>query len=271
MCDVIHSTADIARRHDFMAGLVGEAGALAMSYFRQPARLNVETKGLQDFVTAADRAVEDFIVSRLGQAFPEDGVIGEERGAQGSSGGAIWIIDPIDGTANFARGLPFWCISVALLVGRQIVSGFIHDPVTGETFSALRGKGALCDGQAIRVAQTATPELARINIGFTFRCDPQISFSAIERLVASRCDWSRLGSAALGLAYVASGRLDGYWAPHVNAWDVAAGICLVDEAGGWVSDFLAGDGLAKGNPILAAAPGMAEFFKSRLQDLAPLG
>jgi myo-inositol-1(or 4)-monophosphatase len=264
------SVPQIKERQDLMVGLIKEAGALALSYFRHPARLQIESKGTQDFVTAADRAVEALLVSRIGEVFPADGIIGEEGGTHGrvSGTGATWIIDPIDGTANFARGLPFWCISVGLMVGKAIEIGFIYDPVVGEMFSARRGAGSFCDGQPIQVSDVVSPDRARINLGFTFRRRPEFFLKAIERMVANNCDWSRLGSAALGMAYVASGRLDGFWAPFVNAWDVAAGICLVKEAGGVVSDFLADDGLHKGNTILAATPGMEAFFWSQLHDLA---
>jgi myo-inositol-1(or 4)-monophosphatase len=182
--------------------------------------------------------------------------------------GAVWVIDPIDGTANFARGLPFWCISVALMVGAEIEIGLILDPVTGELFSARRGAGVFCDGQPVHVSAIDKPDLARINLGFTFRRDPKYFLTAIDRLVANNCDWSRLGSAALGLSYVACGRLDGYWAPLVKAWDVAAGICLAKEAGAVVNDFMADGGLRNGNMILAATPGMAAFFDAQLHDLA---
>lgn len=258
---------DITRRYDFLGPLIREAGGLARSYFRQPTRLGIETKGTQDFVTAADRAVEAFLVGRILAAFPGDGVLGEEGGRQGSESGPVWVIDPIDGTANFARGLSFWCISVALMVGGDIVFGIIHDPVGGETFAARQGAGAFCDDQPMAASTVATPDRARINLGYSFRCKPDGILQAIDRMVASQCEWNRLGSAALALAYVACGRLDGHWAPFVNVWDVAAGICLVREAGGWVSDFLADDGLHKGNPILASAPGMTAFFREKLGDL----
>ncbi len=260
----------ITERQDLMLDLIRQAGSLALSYFRHPARLQVESKGTQDFVTAADRAVETLLVARIVAAFPADGIIGEEGGSHGriSESGATWIIDPIDGTANFARGLPFWCISVGLMVGTEIEAGFIYDPVAGEMFSARRGTGSFCDGRPIQVSEVVSPDRARINLGFTFRRRPEFFLKAIERMVANHCDWSRLGSAALGMAYVASGRLDGFWAPFVYAWDVAAGICLVKEAGGTVSDFLADDGLHKGNAILAATPGMEAFFRSQLDDLA---
>lgn len=252
-----------------MHGLVREAGVLALQYFRDQTRLQIESKGTQDFVTAADRAVEAMLVGRIASAFPDDAIIGEEGGVHGepSGGRPTWIIDPIDGTANFARGLPFWAISVALMVGNDIELGWVLDPVTGELFSARRGQGALCDGLGAAVSGVTSPERARINLGFTFKRKPEFFLEAINRMVAGHCDWNRLGSAALAMAYVACGRLDGYWAPFVNAWDVAGGICLVKEAGGYVSDFLGGDGLRKGNPILAATPGMVEFFRTRLDDL----
>lgn len=259
----------IAERQAFMSPLIREAGALAMRYFRDRSRLQVESKGTQDFVTAADRAVEAMLVQKIAETFPGDAVIGEEGGIRGELAGEpmIWIIDPIDGTANFARGLPFWAVSVALMAAGEIVLGWVLDPVTNELFSARHGQGVSCDGRPAAVSGVTSPERARINLGFTFKRRPEFFLEAIDRMVAGHCDWSRLGSAALAMAYVACGRLDGYWAPFVNAWDVAGGICLVREAGGFVSDFLGGDGLRGGNPILAATPGMVDFFRTRLDDL----
>ncbi|MTJ80405.1 MAG: inositol monophosphatase [Telmatospirillum sp.] len=253
-------------RRDHLLSLIRKAGDVALGYFRHPDRLCIENKGVQDFVTAADKAVETLLVEGIRERFPGDGFIGEEGGTHGgcSSTGATWIIDPIDGTSNFSRGLPFWCISVALLVGGDLVLGMILDPVGDELFEARKGQGAFCNGQPIRVSRTTSPDRARINVGYSFRGERDRFLDAISRLIDRHCEWNRLGSAALGLAYVACGRLDGSWAPHVNVWDVAAGLCLVTQAGGVVSDFLGGDGLTRGNPLLSATPGMAAFLSERL-------
>jgi len=245
--------------------VVREAGALALARFRD-ASLAVECKGVQDYVTAVDRAVEELIVGRLRAGFPDDGFLGEEGGMRdGRPGGnALWVIDPIDGTANYARGLPLWCISVALLGAGDIAFGLIFNPVSAEFYCAVAGRGADCNGNPIRVSGVRSPSLARIGMGFSYRRPPALHARGIGRLLDAHCEYSRLGSGALGMAFVADGRFDGYWEPHINSWDVLAGICLVREAGGWVSDFFADNGLLAGNAILACTPDLRAFFQERL-------
>ena len=248
--------------------LVREAGALALASFRN-ASLVVESKGVQDYVTAVDRAVEALLVDRLHAEFPDDAFLGEEGGRRSGSPGsdALWVIDPIDGTVNYTRGLPLWCISVALVYAGEIAFGLIFNPVSDEFYCAVRGQGAFCNGQPIRVSGVRSPEAARIGMGFSYRCPPALHVRGIGRLLDAHCEYARLGSGALGLAFVADGRFDGYWEPHINSWDVLAGICLVREAGGWVSDFLAGDGLFGGNPILACTPALQTFLQAQLTTL----
>ena len=248
--------------------LVREAGTLALASFRD-ASLAIESKGVQDYVTAVDRAVEDLIVDRLHAEFPGDGFLGEEGGRRAGAADdhALWVIDPIDGTANYARGLPLWCISVALVYAGEIAFGLIFNPVSDEFYCAVRGQGATCNGQPIRVSAVHSPTSARIGMGFSYRRPPALHVQGIGRLLDAHCEYRRLGSAALGLAFVADGRFDGYWEMHINSWDVLAGICLVREAGGWVNDFLAGDGLFGGNPILACTPGLQTFLQQQLTTL----
>lgn len=268
--DVIPSEACVdawtASRLALALSAIREAGALARDHFRAP-DLQVEEKGVQDYVTFVDRAVEALLIARIQAAFPDDGFLGEEGGRQGGAGEALWVIDPIDGTANFTRGLPLWCISVALMRGPEIELGLIFNPMTDELHQAVRGHGASCNGRAIRVSGVQRPEQARVSMGFSYRRSPTAHASGILRLLEARCEYSRLGSGALGMAYVADGRFDGYWEPHINAWDVLAGICLVREAGGWVSEFLAGNGLGAGNPILACTPALRDFLNDRLWGL----
>ena len=256
------------RRLAFASEVVREAGALALASFRN-ASLVVESKGVQDYVTAVDRAVEELIVSRLRAQFPGDDFLGEEGGRRTGRAGsdALWVIDPIDGTTNYAHGLPLWCISVALVYAGEIAFGLIFNPVSDEFYCAVRGQGASCNGQPIRVSSVRSPESARIGVGFSYRCPPALHVRDIGRLLEAHCEYARLGSAALGLAFVADGRFDGYWEPHVNSWDVLAGICLVREAGGWVSDFLADDGLFGGNAILACTPALQAFLEAQLTTL----
>lgn len=247
------------------SAVVRQAGALALASFRDSA-LYVERKGVQDYVTAVDRAVEELIVNRLRAQFPDDAFLGEEGGQRSgaASDDALWVIDPIDGTTNYARGLPLWCISLALVHAGEIALGLIFNPVSDEFYCAVRGRGASCNGRPIRVSGEQMPEAARIGLGFSYRRPPARHARDIARLLEAHCEYARLGSGALGLAFVADGRFDGYYESHINSWDVLAGICLVREAGGWVSDFLAGDGLLNGNPILACTPALRGFLQQRL-------
>jgi myo-inositol-1(or 4)-monophosphatase len=253
-------------RETLLRELMPRAGSLALASYRSP-DLVAEAKGVQDVVTAADRDVEALLTGRIREVFPEDGFIGEEGGERAPApGGAVWVIDPIDGTANFARGLPLWCVSVGVLFEGTIVLGAIFDPVGNELFFARKGRGATRNGTPIRVSDRTDVGRARIGLGFSYRRPPELHVAAVAAMLDQGCEYSRLGSGALGLAYVADGRFEGYWEAHINAWDVAAGILLVEEAGGWVSDFLAGDGLHHGNPILASIPALVPFFRSALKE-----
>lgn len=243
--------------------LIRQAGELAMHYYQAPHRLHTTHKGVQDLVTEADRAVEALLIKALSAAFPHDSFLGEEGGWQGQ-GNTVWVIDPIDGTANFARNLPNWCISIGLVVDGQIELGLIYQPVTDELFTARRGAGAFCNGRKMQVSSKCFPHESRINLGFSFRTPHEEHLLALDRLLTAHCEYSRTGSAALGLAHVADGRFEGYWEGHLNAWDAVAGLCLVQEAGGLTCDFLQKNGLRHGNPILACTPLLAHFLNDTL-------
>ena len=216
-------------------------------------------------MSEADRDCEDRIVGALQQLFPQDGFLGEERGVQNPGAKATWIIDPIDGTANFLRGIPLWCVSLGLLADNAFVIGVIYNPVTEELYAARRGKGATLNGRRIEVSKAKALHEARLAIGYSYRRPPAPHAEAVKALLGAHCEYSRLGSGALGLAFTADGRFEGYWEAHINAWDVAAGLCIVKEAGGRVSDFLGGDGLDKGNEVLAGNPHLYERFSSLLE------
>jgi myo-inositol-1(or 4)-monophosphatase len=234
--------------------VIREAGKLAAEYFARRATLTVDRKGAQDLVSEADRACEDLIVSALSRSFPDDSFLGEEGGLRNPGGKAIWVIDPIDGTHNFLTGVPFWCVSLALVVEGSARIGLIYHPAAGELFSARRGGGAFVNGAPMKVSGEADLKRARVCVGFSYRRPVSNHVRTLEALLSAECEYLRLGSGALGLAYTAAGRFDGYWEHHTNSWDAAAGLVLVQEAGGWTNDFLAGDGLMKGNEILAATP-----------------
>ena len=243
--------------------VIRDAGRLAVDFYRRRGTLAIESKGIQDLVSEADKTCEDAIVRELSLSFPRDSFLGEERGSSGS-GSATWVIDPIDGTANFLRGINHWCLSIGLLVGGEAVVGLIFDPVADELYAAARGIGATLNGKPIRVSDQSDISKARIGIGFSYRRPVEPHARDIEVLLDAHCEYSRLGSGALGMAYTAAGRFDGYWERHINAWDVMAGLVIVLEAGGRTNPFLSGDFLRKGNKILAATPQLFELLSQLL-------
>jgi myo-inositol-1(or 4)-monophosphatase len=249
--------ADLELRLRFGQAIAVEAGRQAREHYDRRHELTVEFKGVQNLVSEADRICEHTISSALSRAFPSDAVMGEEHGHRNRGAGALWVIDPIDGTTNFLRGLPLWCVSIGLLVENDPVAGIIYNPVTEELYWAMRGGGAWRDGTRIKVSRAVRLDESRIGVSFSYRRSLETHLAAVSACFAARCEFTRLGSSALGMALTADGRLDGFWASHAFAWDVAAGMVLVHEAGGWVSDFLKRDDLDNGNTMLAAPPGLA--------------
>ena len=248
---------ELDAREAALAEITREAGELARRLYLHPENLGVELKGKQDYITLADGEVERLIVRRIGERFPNDAVLGEEGGARGR-GDVVWIIDPIDGTANFAHRIPHFSISIGFLSGGQPQLGAIAAPMYGEVFRARRGRGAFCNERRMKVAATADMNRAIIELGWSVRRPARDYAALLERVLATGATFQRAGSGALGLAYVADGRTHGYCELHINAWDVAAGLLLVQEAGGWTNDFFAGEALAEGNPVLACVPALKE-------------
>lgn len=246
---------DLALRGRALKALARDAGKLARRYFLNRERVAVSLKGTQDYLTAADTAVEKFIVARLAGLFPRDAVLGEEGGRKGS-GEALWIIDPIDGTENFAHGIGHFCISIGFMVGGKLQLGAICAPMHRELYLARRGGGATLNGRPIKASATRGLRRSVIELGWSPRRPARAYTRLVEKVLASGATFRRAGSGALGLAYVADGRTEGYCELHINAWDVAAGILLIEEAGGWANDFFAGDGLERGGEIIAGAPGI---------------
>jgi myo-inositol-1(or 4)-monophosphatase len=232
------------------------AGKLALAKQPPPGAPIASLKGAQDWLTEADGAVEAFIAQSLAEAFPEDGFQGEETG-RGKQGALAWVVDPIDGTSNFARGSKRFCVSIGLLEGRTPLLGVIAAPALAEVFAAQKGQGATLNGASIRAAATTDLARAQIECGWSAR-RPNAGFYALSQGVMNAGAMLRAGgSGALGLADVAAGRIDGYVELHINLWDVAAALVILTESGAAVSDFTGGDGLTQGNAILAAAPGIA--------------
>jgi myo-inositol-1(or 4)-monophosphatase len=214
-----------------------EAGALLMSYFDR--HIKIEYKGEVDLVTAADRASEKLIVERLKEKWPEHGIVGEE-GTRSHTGAEFrWFVDPLDGTTNFAHGYPVFCVSIALArQDDELEVGVLYDPTRDEMFSAERGSGATLNGRAIDVSQTTRLAEAILGTGFPSHKrhkNPNIYF--YHQITLRSHGVRRAGSAALDLANVAAGRYDGFWEFNLNPWDTAAGVLIVQEAGGKVTRF----------------------------------
>lgn len=233
---------DVARR----------AGGHLLAFRRD--HLDVASKGAQDYVTEADRAVERLIRDAVAREFPGDAVLGEEGG--GADAARLWVVDPIDGTINFIRGLPSYAVSIAYVEDGRVEAGVVHVPMLSETFSAAAGNGAFCNGAPIRVSACQTLASARIAAGFAQRGSKAQHLRFLGRLLREGVDILKVNSAAVCLAMTAAGRIDGYFERELMSWDVLAGQLLVREAGGVTNDFGA-NGLLARDHSFAAGPGLA--------------
>jgi myo-inositol-1(or 4)-monophosphatase len=236
-------------RLDFSRELARDAGRLAHSKFGRSA---TSMKGRHDVVTAMDREVERFIRSAIAAMYPNDAIVGEEEGGAGD-GERLWLVDPIDGTANYARGIPHYCVSIGYLEKRVPTVGVIYDASHDWLYSGARGEGATCNGVALAVSAQTDLSAATVECGWSTRRSTEDYIALVRRVMDAGCAVRRAGSGALGLADVAAGRSEAYCELHINAWDCAAGILLVREAGGRTNDFFAGDGIEAGNPIIATS------------------
>ncbi|MDR7194144.1 inositol monophosphatase family protein [Luteimonas terrae] len=233
--------------------------------------LNVVEKARHDYASEVDGLAEEAIVKELRRAYPEYAVLGEEGGAKPGRGGGsrfTWVIDPLDGTSNYLRGLPHWCVSIALVEGGEPVHGVIFDPLRNELFTATRGAGAQLNERRIRVSERRELTGAMLSTGFAPRERKRVGaqLRAVEALLESAEDVRRTGSAALDLAYVAAARTDGYFEAGVHPWDIAAGVLLVREAGGRISDFKG----AAGGPLNVALAGGRQVVAGNVHIVAPL-
>jgi len=222
-----------------MTAIAREAGALLMEFFDK--NIKIEYKGDADLVTAADRNSEALIRERIRQAWPGHDVLGEEQGLSDTGSEFRWYVDPLDGTTNFAHGFPVFCVSMALQHKGVTVAGVCYDPTRDEMFAAERGKGATLNDRPIHVSKTAKLAESLVGTGFPSHKrhkNPNIHF--YHQITLRSHGVRRAGSAALDLCYVACGRTDGFWEFNLNPWDTAAGVLIVEEAGGRVTDFSGG-------------------------------
>ncbi|MES5099067.1 inositol monophosphatase family protein [Agrobacterium sp. BA1120] len=254
---------DIEARLKLAQEIAREAGAVALDYYNNRDALVIETKrDPQDVVSIADREVEKLIRDRVALAFPDDGFLGEEYGLIAGTSPFTWVVDPIDGTSPFVNGMPNWCVSIAVISGGEPVIGVINAPCHVEVYSSALGMGATLNGKALTLDNTRNIRNSVTGIGANNYVTPAFVASMVEDLLASGGNFIRNGSGALMLAYVAAGRLVGYYEPYMHAWDCMAGFCLVREAGGWFHPFpTEGERLTKGAPVVAGAPGAVADLK----------
>lgn len=251
---------ELDRRLEVASEVMREAAGLALRHFRNRVALEIERKGLQDVVSLADRAVEDLIRARLGAAFPGDAVLGEERGLD-ERGGALaerlWIVDPIDGTANYLRGMPYWSVTLAFVADGEPTLALTADPVHDELFTARRGRGTQRNGEPVRVSGITDTAQACIGLSYSFKTSKDDYVRLVQGLLVQDLDHRRMGSAALSLGHVADGRLDAVVALHTNAWDVLPGLLLVTEAGGLATRYTDGCSLLAPRAVAACTPRLA--------------
>ncbi|HWX52968.1 MAG TPA: inositol monophosphatase family protein [Verrucomicrobiae bacterium] len=229
--------------------LARDAGSLLLSYFGKVA---IEYKGDADLVTQADRSCEELIVGRIRKEWPEHDLIAEEGSRTETGSDFRWHLDPLDGTTNFAHGYPVFCVSMGLEYKNELIAGVVYDPTRDEMFVAEKGSGARLNGKTIHVSRT--PQVAQSLLGTGFPShkrhkNPNIHF--YHQITLRSHGVRRAGSAALDLCCVACGRYDGFWEFNLNSWDTAAGVLLVREAGGSVTDFAGGPAGVEGRDLIA--------------------
>ena len=245
--------------------LAREAGALGLDYFTDLKTLQVDRKGHQDLVSEADKALEKHIRSGIAAAFPQDGILGEEDGYEAGENDYVWVIDPIDGTANFVSGIPAWTVVIALVEKSRVIAGFIYEPAMEMMYTGFDGEGAFRNGARMSVADGADLTTGSVAVGFSNRSKPGFIEALVSSIVAEGGVFFRNASGALSLAYVADGRLIGYSEDHMNAWDYLAGQLMVREAGGFVDGVNAGDDPMQTGDVLVANASIFETFSELIR------
>ncbi len=247
--------------------LILEGGRLIREHIGQVAGSWVHRKGPSDYVTEIDKKCERLIVETIRENFPDHHIMAEETASEGLQPGYTWVIDPVDGTTNFIHGFPFVAVSIAVCLEKKPVLGFVLDPVRNELFSAKRGGGAWLNGSRLAGREKVDIGEALIATGFPFRTreymdDYLMAFKSIFMRVSGI---RRAGSAALDLAYLAAGRVDGFWEIGLKAWDIAAGALLITEAGGMISDFRGEDNHLFNGNVVGGVPLVYPFLLEQMQ------
>ena len=249
-----------------MAQIAREAGALLMGHFNR--HIKIEYKGEADLVTVADRSSETLIRERIREHWPAHDILGEEQGLVDTGSDYRWYVDPLDGTTNFAHSFPVFCVSLAVEHKGQRIAGVVYDPTRDEMFSAEQGSGAYLNEQRIRVSSIAKLAESLVATGFPSHKrhkNPNIHF--YHQITLRTHGVRRAGSAALDLCYVASGRLEAFWEFNLNPWDTAAGVLIVEEAGGRVTNFADGPFHIDSREVLASNGLIHESLVTEFQQI----
>lgn len=241
-------------RISFAKTTATSAGKLAKEFFKKISELEIKQKGAQDHVSNADTDVETFVRTKIAECFPDDGIVGEEFAPLATSSGYTWVIDPIDGTANFITGIPAWCVVIACVHDDETVIGVTYDPNNDEMFWATKGGGAFLNDEPMQVSVTNGLHDGNTGVGMNGRTATKDAVRIVELLVDRGGIFYRNASGALMLAYVASGRLIGYVESHMNAWDCLAGQLMISEAGGQIEIQSAQKMLKSGGRVIASSP-----------------
>jgi myo-inositol-1(or 4)-monophosphatase len=245
------------------------AGDLIVRHMDQIDRIKITAKSNNEYFSEVDVKAEQLIIKTILKAYPDHGIIAEESGTQNPDSDSVWIIDPLDGTSNFLHGFPFYCVSIAHKVKNRIEHAVVYDPIRHECFSASRGRGAQLNDRRIRVSKQTQLNASILSIGFPTK-NPLLTeqhLPKFEAMLGKCAGMRRTGSAALDMAYVACGRLDGCWEFGLRPWDIAAASLLIKEAGGLIGDFQGGEDYLNKGDVVAGTP---KIFKSLLQTLSPV-
>lgn len=244
------------------------AGSVILRYINRLESVTVVEKQRLDFVSEVDRLAEAEIIRELRRAYPDHGIVGEESGEVSRGSRFTWMVDPLDGTHNYLRGIPHFCVSIGLLERGEPIHGVIFDPLRSELFTASKGDGAFLNDRRMRVTSRETLDGALLATGFPWRQRAHLPalLGMTRALLGSAEDLRRSGSAALDLAYVAAGRYDGYFEIGLKPWDMAAGCLLVREAGGSYADFAGRDGLPASGNLVAANH---KLMQAMIQTIGP--
>ena len=242
---------ELASRYSFALQLISEAGDLAHGYFRRRGSLTIKSKGLQDMASEADVDTEMLIKRRLAAAYPEDAFPGEETGkTELAPGRGLWVVDPIDGTQPFISGLSSWCVSIAFVLDAELKFGMVYAPARDELFAGGEGFPATLNGAPVEPRPAAAISEGIVGVGYSRRTPTDQYLQILGRFLKAGGMFYRDGSGALGLCYVACGRLIGFIEAHLNSWDCLGALAVVHAAGLKTNDFFVNDGLRVGNPLI---------------------